>query len=184
MKKKLVALSVLLMMCLSINVGCTKNTSSSTDSNTNDDVAIGDSVTTKSNIPHAQTGTVWDSNIDDVYAMSLDKDVYPYSDQIYITVDETNKLVDYTIIVADETTPEQAVQYATDLIKAFNDSVSADDSSIAKSSDGYYGGMFDNYAVCMTIATEKSVLNEEDWLVCQTVKAGEHTPIEAGGFTN
>lgn len=178
MKKRLVALSVLLMMCLSINVGCTKSSSSSTS----DDSTVGDSASNKSNIPHSKTGTVWDTNIDDVYEMSLDKDVYPYSDQIYITVDDTNKLVDYTIIVADETTPEQAVQYATDLIKALNDSASGRDSSIAKSSDGYYGGMFDTYDVCMTIATEESVLNEQDWLVCQTVKAGEHTAIKAGGF--
>jgi hypothetical protein len=183
MKKKLVALSILLMMCLTLNVGCNSSSSSSTDNT----ASVGDNANADADsneIPHSKTGTVWDTNIDEVYELSLDKDVYPFSDQIYINVDENSKLIDYTIIVADETTPEQAVQYATDLIKALNDSASADDDSIAKSSDGYYGGMFDKYDVCMTIATEESVLNEKDWLVCQTVKAGEHTPMEAGGFTN
>jgi hypothetical protein len=130
----------------------------------------------------ANTGTSWDDNINEVYEMALDKDTYPFSDSAYRNIDQNSKLVDYTIIVGDETTPEQAVQYANDLVRAFNDSVSKSDSSVAPSTDDYYGGVFDTYSFCMTIATNESVLNETDWLVCQTVKAGEHTPIEAGGY--
>lgn len=167
MKKKLILLSAILLMCCPFAYGCNNNSS-----NTNSDV----------NMPYANTGTTWDNTINGVYEVALDKALYPYSDNIYINVDENNKLVDYTIIVAEETTSKQAVTYATDLIKSFNDIASKKDDSVSPSSDDYYGSVFDEYEIVMTIATEKSILNEKDWLVCQTIKAGEHTPIVAGGF--
>ncbi len=168
MKKKLILLSAILLMCTPFVCGCNSSSDSSSSSDT----------------PLANTGTSWDSNINEVYELALDKDTYPYSDSIYINVDQNNMLVDYTVIVGDETTSEQAVQYANDLVRAFNDSVSKTDSSIATSTDDYYGGVFDTYSFCMTIATNESVLNETDWLVCQTVKAGEHTAIQAGGYNS
>jgi hypothetical protein len=168
MKKKLILLSAILLMCTPFTYGCNSNSDSSSSSST----------------PLANTGTSWDDNINEVYEMALDEETYPYSDSAYINVDQNNLLIDYTIIVADETTPEEAVQYANDLVRAFNDSVSKTDSSIAPSTDDYYGGVFDTYSFCMTIATNESVLNESDWLVCQTVKAGEHTPIQAGGYNS
>lgn len=165
MKKKLILLSAILLMCCPFAYGC-----NSSEDNSND------------NAQYAKTGTSWDNNINEVYEIALNKETYPFADSVYINIDENNKLVDYTIIVGDETTPEQAVQYANDLVKAFNDSVSNSDSNIAKSTDDYYGGVFDTYDFCMTIATNESVLNETEWLVCQTVKAGEHTAIQSGGY--
>jgi ribosomal silencing factor RsfS len=134
--------------------------------------------------PYANTGTSWDNTINGVYEVALDKDTYPYADSIYIDVDESNRLVDYTVIVADDTTEEQAVAYANDLIDAFNDIAAEKKDGITPSSDGYYGSVFDEYKIIMTIATNESIMNESDWLVCQTIAAGEHTPIQAGGFSN
>lgn len=162
MKKKLILLTALLLMCCPFIYGCNSESS---------------------DIPTAKTNTSWDDNINDIYNLALDKDAYPYSKEIYINVDENSKLIDYTIIVEDDTTAEEAVQYATDLIKSFNDNASEKDNSISKSSEDSYGGVFDTYDVVMTIATEESVLTEKDWLVCQTIKAGEHTPIKSGGFS-
>lgn len=177
MKKKIMLLTAVLLMCSSMMFGCS---SSQTDNNTNAD----NSSNTNSNSNNSsKSNTKWQKTIDAVSNSALDTNTYPYANDIYISVSDDKKLVDYTVIVANDTTPEQAVEYATDLIKMFNDTASEKDSSITKSSDNNYGSLFDEYDVLMTIATEESVLNEKDWLVCQTIKAGEHTPIQAGGFS-
>lgn len=178
MKKKIMLLTAVLLMCSSMMFGCSN---SQTDNSTNSD----NSSNTNSNSNNSsKSNTKWQKTIDEVYDIALDTDTYPYASDIYISVSDDKKLVDYTVIVADDTTSEQAVEYATDLIKMFNDTASEKDSSITKSSDNNYGSFFDEYDVLMTIATEESVLNEKDWLVCQTINAGEHTPVQAGGFSN
>lgn len=173
MKKKIMLLTAILLMCSSIVCGCNSS---------KDDTSVGNSSNTNSN-SSSNSSKKWDNTINKVYKTTLDTDVYPYADDVYISVNEDKKLIDYTVIVADDTTSEQAVQYATDLIKIFNDTASESDNTITKSSDNNYGSVFDEYDILMTIATEESVLNEKDWLVCQTIKAGEHTAIQAGGFS-
>ncbi|MCD7800004.1 MAG: hypothetical protein LUG94_02195 [Ruminococcus sp.] len=168
MKNKIFLLGAIILMCCPMVYGC-----SSSDSETD----------SSSSSNSSSSSSSWDKTINEVYDLALDEDTYPFADEIYINVSDEKKLVDYTVIVANDTTSEEAVQYASDLITMFNDVASNSDDSITKSSDGNYGSLFDEYDVLMTIATEESVLNEKDWLVCQTIKAGEHTPIEAGGFS-
>lgn len=120
--------------------------------------------------------------INETYATALDTSVYPYAQELFISVDEDNKLIDYTIIVQNDTTSDEAVEYSTTLLTMLNDYASSHDDSIAKSSDGYYGGVFDEYSALLTVATEDSVLTESDWLVCQTIDAGTNAPVQAGGY--
>ena len=105
MKKKIMLLTAVLLMCSSMMFGCS---SSQTDNNTNAD----NSSNTNSNSNNSsKSNTKWKKTIDEVSNSALDTNTYPYANDIYISVSDDKKLVDYTVIVANDTTPEQAVEY-------------------------------------------------------------------------
>lgn len=104
---------------------------------------------------------------------------YPMNEMIEFNVDDTEKTVYLMLTVKDDTTKEQAAAFATDLVKAFNDSVSVQDFSYEGSTADSYGGFFQKYSVCIQVMPASTKEEESTWLVDDIIPAGEQKAIEA-----
>lgn len=183
MKKKLILLVALMLMVSS--TGCNQN-SNQNDNNTEvTSIETNYSDESEEDFPLADPTDAsprWNETINKVYELGLDSSTYPFCEEIFITASDNSKLIDYTIVVQNDTTEEQAQQYATELIKMFNDNMVGIGESYAPSSDGYYGELFDTYNVSMVMAREDDAMYESNWLVCQNIRAGSHDAIKIGGY--
>ena len=60
-------------------------------------------------------------------------------------------------------------------LKALNDEAIKQDPEFSPTSDGYYGGLFDQYSVQLTAMCLDEILKV--WPVNQKILAGKHDPI-------
>ena len=59
----------------------------------------------------------------------------------------------------------------------FNDIVATQDFSIAKSSENYYGGLWDRYTLQLEIFKEEDLLFPEKYYVNQEIDPGANAPV-------
>lgn len=186
MKKNLILLIALMLIVSS--TGCNQNNNDTDEENSTEITSMDTEENTQENeedFPLADPTDVsarWNETINKVYELGLDSSTYPFCEEIFITASDNSKLIDYTVVVQNDTTEEQAKQYATELIKMFNDNMVGIGESYAPSSDGYYGELFDTYNVSMVMSREEDAMYEANWLVCQNIRAGSHDAIKIGGY--
>lgn len=132
-------------------------------------------------LSHDEEDAKWDGVISDFYTKAL---ASSYCDEIYVVVKESTKLVDMTIVIPDGTSDEDGLERSTNLVKLFNDTAIELDDTFSESSEGYYGGMFDEYDLNITVATPDTAMYESQWLVFQTIQAGTHDAIVKGGYVS
>lgn len=84
---------------------------------------------------------------DDVNDIFLDPMDYPMGVQTDVEYDLDAEYVNVTIVVKDDTTAEEAAQYAMEVVKGVNDQFVVQDFSYGSSGDDTYGGLYqDNVA--------------------------------------
>lgn len=180
MKKILILLSTLLLIN-GVLTGCSNNSNDDTDNNSEN---IGNSSGQQQvvNLNPTEEDAKWNDTIEKFYEEGLDSTKYPCSRELYVMANESSKLIDFTIVIQNDTTDEEGLEYTTQMVKLFNDLAMQDDSSITPSSDGYYGSLFDEYNINLTVASEETAMYESQWLVCQNIQAGTHEAVKKGGY--
>ena len=96
---------------------------------------------------------------------------------IGFAAEEGSALITFGVTVMDGTSSDEAVQLATEVVKAFNDEIVKQDSKIAKSSEGYYGGLFEEYGIDIKVSPESEKGDETKWLVNTMIQGGTNDPI-------
>jgi hypothetical protein len=91
--------------------------------------------------------------------------------------EEGNALIIFGITVKDGTSSDEAAQLATEVVKAFNDEIVKQDSKITKSSEGFYGGLFEEYSIDIKVSPESEKGDETKWLVNTMIPGGTNDPI-------
>lgn len=103
-------------------------------------------------------------------------DKYPAMD-VSITPPNDNSSCFNIIIVAEEK-PEDETLYITwikDALKVLNEEAIKQEPRYAAASEGYYGGLFDQYSVLLTATCNDDIIKV--WTINQTIEAGSHDPI-------
>ncbi|MDD6826974.1 MAG: hypothetical protein PUE12_12840 [Oscillospiraceae bacterium] len=96
-----------------------------------------------------------------------------------ISIDIPTKQDDFfnIIIITEEKPADNSVfiDMLEECLKALNDEAIKQDPEFSPTSDGYYGGLFDQYSVQLTAMCLDEILKV--WPVNQKILAGKHDPI-------
>ena len=118
----------------------------------------------------------WDQvNYDFTYAID---EAYPeISSYIDFEVIEDKKTIRLIWPLQNTATQLDAINNGAGYIKMFNDIVATQDFSIAKSSEIYYGGLWDRYTLQLDIFKEEDLLFHEKYYVNQEIDPGSNAPV-------
>lgn len=172
MKKLLLLLSCTVLLC-----GCTKSNIVSPDAAVpetemvvggNPDLAVKDGII----IDWTEVG----KEMDDTFT---DQSEYPMSESVNYAFDESTKSFELTLMVKEGTTKEDAVEYATAVIKGLNDEIATQDFSYETSSETSYGGFFAKNDLKLMVIPGTPYTDKDSYLIDQVILAGEDTPVEA-----
>lgn len=110
----------------------------------------------------------WDQVRDQAEALFTDKSVFPQSVKMDFTADESKMSVELTWVLLNGTSKEDAEEYATMLVRQFNDIVAVQSTDLENASDDSFGGLWDQFSLSVKVGTE-----DGKWLVDKSYKAGE-----------
>ena len=118
----------------------------------------------------------WDQvNYDFTYAID---EAYPeISSYIDFEVIEDKKTIRLIWPLKNTATQLDAINNGVGYINMFNDIVATQDFSIAKSSENYYGGLWDRYTLQLEIFKEEDLLFPEKYYVNQEIDPGSNAPV-------
>lgn len=107
----------------------------------------------------------------------LDPNDYPLSEYIDSVCDEESKTITLIWPMKDEAEEKDAVEYAYKFIHAYNEAAMEQDYTIKPSTDTYFGGLFDRYAVNIQLFRNKDIMDPDKYLVSMTIPAGTNKEI-------
>ena len=118
----------------------------------------------------------WDQvNYDFTFATD---DAYPeISSYIDFEIIEDKKTIRLIWPLKNTATQLDAINNGAGFIKLFNDTVATQDFSIARSSENYYGGLWDKYTLQLEIFKEEDILFPELYYVNQEMDPGSNDPV-------
>lgn len=122
---------------------------------------------------------VWEQVYEDLGEIFMESEDYPNLEQIGFNVNDEEKMVNLEILVSSETSKEEAVSYATAIVKAVNDEVQIQNAYYEASSEESYGSFFKEYGFHVVVAPIRTAEDETTYLVNDTVAAGEEREIQA-----
>ena len=125
-----------------------------------------------------QNGIVWEQlweDFDDIYA---DQDVYPFIETVNGGVYSDENKIKFFLLLNNEISSEEAADYATEVIKGFNDLIAEQNDKYALSSEDSYGGYVSSYDVYVMVSTDDSKADKSSWILEDTIPAGEYRPVD------
>ena len=98
--------------------------------------------------------------------------------EIGIFINEEEKEITFSASLDDATDPAVALDFADTLIRRFNLSARAQDSTIKSGEKDYYGGIYDTYSIMIGIAPYSKTDDYKEWFIYDAVAVGAHTKIK------
>ena len=160
------------LLCGAFLTGCTKSTIVAPELNAENVPGGGVPVAGEIEID-------WQQVADDADSFFNDESEYPYGKHMQFFLNEDEKKLALTWVVADDIPEDEALLYASDLAREFNDIVAVQDSSIALSNDNSLGGLYDQYALIVGILPEGTENDPSQWFVNVELAAGENNADSA-----
>lgn len=161
--------SILLLACICLLCGlcgCTKSNIVNTGNNYGD-------------LPQPVDGIVWEQLWEDFDVIYTDLDVYPFAETVNGGVYPEENKIKFFLLLNTTISDEEAEEYATTVIKGFNDLISMQNSAYAHSTEDSYGGYVSQYEVYVMVAPDDSKSNEDTWILEDTIPAGQYRPVSA-----
>ena len=106
----------------------------------------------------------WQQVSDDAKELFLDKEEYPYSRDLVILLEPTEKQLQLLWVVADDFPAEELDHYAEDLVKEFNNIVASQDFTIERAGVDSYGGLWKEYGLSVGIIPESTKEDPETFI--------------------
>ncbi|MEY8339172.1 hypothetical protein AALB16_14335 [Lachnospiraceae bacterium 62-35] len=122
----------------------------------------------------------WNQIRDDLNDDYVGTSDYPFGVEIDINADDSNAYV--MVTVKDDTTREDALRYATQLIRGCNDAVASQDLGYTASTNDYYGGYAETHNIWIQVMPESTKDDEDTWLVDDVIMAGDQEPVSEDGW--
>lgn len=110
----------------------------------------------------------WEQVKDQADSLFMDTDVFPQAVKMEFTADEDAMAVSLTWILKNGTSKEEAEEYATMLVRQFNDIVAVQSVELENASGDSFGELWNQFALSVKVGTEDGT-----WIVDKSYKAGE-----------
>lgn len=190
--KLLKRMALLSMMVLALG-GCTKS-SLSTDAPISADGEMDpakmdqeedETLARKDNILIEEDETVpatmydWDQVKDETDGLFSDTASYPQSMGMTFVADEDAKTIDLVWTVKNDTTAEDAMDYAASMVKQFNDIVAVQSTELENSSADSFGTLWKDFALTVKVVKEDGTA-----LVDKSYKAGGKIDLVAETYSD
>ena len=111
------------------------------------------------------------------FELAIDGDYPEISSYTDFEVIEDKKTIRLIWPLKNTATQLDAMNNGAGYIKMFNDVVATQDFSIAKSSEHYYGGLWDKYTLQLEIFKEEDLLFPQKYYVNQEMDPGSNDPV-------
>lgn len=96
----------------------------------------------------------WDQVRNDFVDLLTDTDSYPETKSVDFTVDEPNLTISMVWTVGNDISDDDAMAYAADMVKLFNDLVAVQTTDVEESSADSFGGLWDTFALNVQVVKE------------------------------
>lgn len=110
----------------------------------------------------------WEQVKDETDDLFMGNPQFPQSETMTFEADEDAMTIKLTWIVKDGTSAEEAMEYAANMVKSFNDIVAVQSEDLNSSSDTSFGDLWNSFGLTVQVGTK-----DGSWLVDKTYKAGE-----------
>ncbi len=165
-------------LCMALTTSCKEKNTDNTKTVVNDNVVVTEAPKKGGNeIVKDPNKTLNLKLCADAATELLFTDKYPDMDIAIGLPSEENNFIDITIIsVEDPENEELFIEWMLDCMKAMNDeAVRQMPDKYAPSSEGYYGGLFDEYDILLAAVSESKIFSR--WSIDQKILAGTHDEI-------
>ena len=88
-----------------------------------------------------------------------------------------SKSMDLTLMVKPGTTPEEAVEFANQVVRYVNDQAATQDFSYAVSTEDSYGGFFEENSLHLIVMPDGTQTEQQYWLIDMEIPAGSNAEI-------
>lgn len=110
----------------------------------------------------------WDQVEDETDALFSDTGMFPQTVKMSFTADEDAMTINLTWVLKNDTTEEDAMEYAATMVKQFNDIVAVQSLDLESSTDTSFGTLWNQFALTVQVGTE-----DGKWLIDKSYKAGD-----------
>lgn len=110
----------------------------------------------------------WEQVKDETDGLFMGNPQYPQSETMSFEADEDALSIKLTWIVKDGTSAQEAMEYAADMVKKFNDIVAVQSEDLNSSTETSFGDLWDTFSLTVQVGTK-----DGSWLIDKTYKAGE-----------
>lgn len=168
--KKIICILLSCLVGLSfVGCGSTNNDIEAKNSTiTKEKTKVATSTSTNSNKETTKKSTYnvdWNKCIEDTKAELLNKENYSYVNDIYIKVDDTEKLITFSVVLSDSTNDKTALSFADTIIRRFSANAQMQDNSIKSGDKNYLGGIYDSYDILIGVAPYSQSKNTKGWYI-------------------
>jgi hypothetical protein len=171
MKKVLCLLSALILLTATSCKKDTVNTTTDADKKTTS-ISLNPNPVPKKNALDMQSC----AKVVEKYAV----ETYPKIKEASIMVNNEaeEKYINFIFVTDNDVNSEESLAWANDCVRKVNAEAIKLDGSIKPADENFYGGIFDEYKLIIVVTTENNAVNDAQWDVHQTVKAGTHEPLK------
>lgn len=110
----------------------------------------------------------WDQVRDEASSLFYDKERFPQGVKMDFTADEDNMTITLSWVLKNDTTEQQAMDYAATLVQEFNDIVAVQSVDMLNSNDTSFGGLWEEFALNLTVSKEDGTV-----MIGKSYKAGD-----------
>jgi len=178
-------LGLIVVVAILQGLGIIKPKEKENISTTGQTTAVQQTTTTQSTtIPETTTAEEavfnvnWETCIAETKEELTDTEFFSYVKEIGIFINEEEKEITFSASLDDATDPAVALDFADTLIRRFNLSARAQDSTIKSGEKDYYGGIYDTYSIIIGIAPYSKTDDYKEWFIYDAVAVGAHTKIK------
>lgn len=116
----------------------------------------------------------WEQGVSDIDRVLRNTNYYPKMTDVSVFINDENAEITLVMSVQDDTTKEEALDYAQRALEDANNAVADQDFSIAKAEENVtYGGLYERYGVYIGIAPDSTKEDDMTWLVDEHLEKGE-----------
>ena len=167
MKRWILLLAAICLLCS----GCTKSNI----------VPDGGQNNGEGDVPPSADGIVWEQLWEDFDEIYADTDAYPFIETVIAGVYDEDNFIRFYLLLNTTISGEEAAEYATEVIKGFNDLIWEQNHDYARSTEDSYGGYVSRYNIYVMVGPDDVKDNRETWILEDTIPAGEYRPVSPGG---
>ncbi len=125
-------------------------------------------------------GIVWEQVWQDFSDTYADQDLFPFAVSVNGGIYPEENMARFYLLVNGDVSDKEAAEYATKVLKGFNDLIAIQNSSYASSSEESYGGYLAQYQVYVMVGPDATKDDPDTWILEDIIPAGEYHPV--GGY--